>query len=330
MGFIIGLLNFVGFLFYIVAAIAVFCILIGFMCNNDKDGAGIKVGLIAAVVATVFGYGGYFIREYSDTLKKSKNFTECLTNGEKEKVKWRFGGLSTDDKKAHIEEIFAKFYGNNFEDERDFLNDYGKEELEFVNILKEQFNIKLKNMYDEAEKQNTRDSWLSFSNKVSGKIFLEYADESIKEREFAKWNDDEGAWQRVLVMDSLAMSYEYLSRFNHGSHEDNARKIILDHSYVSYSSNKPPYKITRNFSGSTTISVRNSANAKLNIHYSGTFASGNFEVQGYGYNSVSVPNGYYSISVSSLSARGETTLETLDGGVKSFDYHIIADTGRRR
>ena len=64
MGFIIGLLNFVGFLFYIVAAIAAFCILIGFMCNNDKDGAGIKVGLIAAVVATVFGYGGYFIREY--------------------------------------------------------------------------------------------------------------------------------------------------------------------------------------------------------------------------------------------------------------------------
>ena len=26
---------------------------------------------------------------------------------------------------------------------------------------------------------------------------------------------------------------------------------------------------------------------------------------------------------------GETTLETLDGGVKYFDYHIVSDVGRR-
>ena len=90
--------------------------------------------------------------------------------------------------------------------------------------------------------------------------------------------------------------------------------------------------ITRNYCGTTTISVKNSANADLNIHYSGTFGSGNFKVPGYGYNSITVPNGYYCISVSSnqARARAETTLETLDGGVKSFDYHIVRDMGRRR
>ena len=47
MGFVIGLLNFVGFIFYIVAAIAAFGVLIGFMSNDSKDGAGIKGGFIA-------------------------------------------------------------------------------------------------------------------------------------------------------------------------------------------------------------------------------------------------------------------------------------------
>jgi hypothetical protein len=77
--------------------------------------------------------------------------------------------------------------------------------------------------------------------------------------------------------------------------------------------------------------VRSSANADLNVHYTGTFATGEFKVPGYGYNSVTVPNGYYRIHVSShqTRARGETTLETLDGGVKNFDYHIVSDVGRR-
>ena len=89
MEFIIGLLNFVGFIFYIIAAIASFGTLIFFMLVDSKDGGGIKIGLIAAVAAIFFGSGGYFIRDYANTLKRSKNFTESLTNGDKEKVKWR-------------------------------------------------------------------------------------------------------------------------------------------------------------------------------------------------------------------------------------------------
>lgn len=48
MGFLIGLLNFIGVIFYIVAGIAAFGALIGLMSNDSKDGAGVKVGLIAA------------------------------------------------------------------------------------------------------------------------------------------------------------------------------------------------------------------------------------------------------------------------------------------
>ncbi len=332
MEFIIGLLNFVGFIFYIIAAIASFGTLIFFMLVDSKDGGGIKIGLIAAVAAIVFGSGGYFIRDYANTLKRSKNFTESLTNGDKEKVKWRFKALSAEDKNEYAAEIFDKFYGHNFKGEYDFLSDYGDEFIDFVQEVKGKLNDKMEQMYNEAESINTPESWLAFSEKVSGKFFLEYASDTLKEREFAKWAEDDAAWQRVLVMDSLAMSHEYLSRFPHGIYECKARKIILDHSYADYSQNKPPFKITQNYCGTTTISVRSSANADLYIHYSGTFATGDFKVPGYGYYSVTVPNGYYRISVSSYQtrARGETTLETLDGGVKSFDYYITSDGGRGR
>ena len=332
MGFLIGLLKLVGYIFYIIAVIEAFRALIGFMSNDSKEGAGIKFGLIAAVAGLVFGSGGYFIYDYADSLKRSKNFTENLTNGDKEKVKWRFGGLSEEDKNEYVGEIFDKFYGHDFNGEYEFLSDYGDENIAFVQDVKEQFCNKMEQMYNEAESINTKESWLSFSGKIAGKFFLKYANDNLKEREFAKWENDDDAWQRVLVMDSLDMSHEYLSKFPHGIYECDARKIILDHSYADYSHNKPPFKITKNYCGTTTISVRSSANANLNIHYSGTFATGNFKVPGYGYNSVTVPNGYYSISVSSYQtrARGETTLETLDGGVKNFNYHIVQDMRRRR
>ena len=83
MGFVIGLLNFIGFIFYIIAGIAAFATLLGFMSNDNKDGGGIKVGLMAAVAGLVFGCGGYFIRDYADSLKRSKNFTESFSNGDK-------------------------------------------------------------------------------------------------------------------------------------------------------------------------------------------------------------------------------------------------------
>ena len=90
MEFLIGLLNFIVFIFYIVAGIAAFGTLIGFMSNDGKDGGSIKFGLIAAVAGVVFGCSGYFIRDYADSLKRSKNFTESFTNGDKEKNQMAF------------------------------------------------------------------------------------------------------------------------------------------------------------------------------------------------------------------------------------------------
>ena len=160
MGFGIGLLNFVGFIFYIIAAIAAFATLLGFMSNDSKDGGGIKIGLIAAVVGLVFGCGGYFIRDYADSLKRSKNFTESFTNGDKEKVKWRFRGLPEEDKNEYIGEIFDKFYSHDFNGEYEFLSDYGDEYIAFVQDIKEKLNNKMEQMYNEAESINTKESWL--------------------------------------------------------------------------------------------------------------------------------------------------------------------------
>ena len=60
------------------------------MSNDSKDGAGIKGGLIAAVAGVVFGSGGYFIRDYADSLKRSKNFTESFTIRHNLSRKWIF------------------------------------------------------------------------------------------------------------------------------------------------------------------------------------------------------------------------------------------------
>lgn len=175
MGFFIGILYFVGFIFYLIAAFAAFGMLIGFMSNDSEEGTGFKLGLIAAVVGLVFGSGGYFIRDYADSLKRNKNFTESLTNGDKENVKWRFGGLSDKDKNEYIGEIFDKFYSHDFNGEYEFLSDYGDESIAFVQDVKEQLNNKMEQMYNEAESTNTKESWLSFSSKVAGKFFLKFA-----------------------------------------------------------------------------------------------------------------------------------------------------------
>jgi len=324
MGFVAGLLYFVGFLFYIIAAICAFGTLVGFATNDENDGSGIKLGLLALVAGIAFGVGGYFIREYADSLKRCSNFTESLANSDREKVIWRFKSLSDNDKNEYIEDVFDRFYGHGFKGEYDFISDFGEENITFVKDVKETLNKKIEEMYNDAESVNTQESWLAFSAKVAGQFFLDYANDKLKNREFAKWNTDDSAWNRVLVMDSLAMSYEYLSRFDHGVHEENARKIILDHVYDSYSNTKPPFKITSNYSGTTTMYVRNSANADLNFHYSGTFATGEIRVMGHGSNSVTVPNGYYRISVTShqTRARADNSLETLNGGAKYFDYNV--------
>ena len=331
MDFYIGLLNFIGFILYIVAAIAVF-ILFGLVSNDGKRGVIIKV----AVVVFVSGCGGYLIRNYSDTLKRNNYFSESLINNDKEKVKWHFIGLSNEYKKEHVGEIYNKFYSTDPKGIFEFVNDYGNETLPFVHDKIIKANEIMSNMYDVAEALNTSEGWLTFSSQVNGKLFMEYASDELKRREFSKWNTDERAWERVLVMDSLVMSHEYLARYRHGLHEDHARKIILDHHYDDFSNNqiehRPPFKITSNYCGTTTLSIQNSSNVDIEIHYSGTFAEGRMQIPSNGYNSINLPNGYYHINAEPRQSRsrGESSLETLYGGVKHLDYHIIQDTGRRR
>ena len=142
--------------------------------------------------------------------------------------------------------------------------------------------------------------------------------------EFAKWNNETNAWRRAVVFRDSDMFREYLKRFPYGAHSDNARKYILDREFFSYRENKPPYQITSNYGGLTTLTIVNRSSTSIQFSYSGTFASGKENISGNCTTSISIPNGYYRLSATSSNphTRGEYSLETLGGKPMSVEYYI--------
>ena len=160
--------------------------------------------------------------------------------GDKKDVIWKFNKLSESEKDEYLEEIFNKFYGKSFDQEYEFLNDFKDEEseLHFLNDIKADFNVKMKELYTKAENDNSNISWLQFSKKIPGKFFLKFADDELKQKEFDKWKSDDDAWMRVLVMDSLDMSHKYLELYPEGQHRNDAKRIILDNDFKTTFCNK--------------------------------------------------------------------------------------------
>ena len=316
------LLNLIGFLFYIAAFLCAIGVFVGF-----SDKTGFKIGIIALIVGILLIFGGYYIRQGASALEKSEMFAKSLRNGDKDKVVWQFRSLSDKQKNKYIEDIYNNFYGDSFSEKICFIEDFDEERIPFVIQKKETLNNDIEELYLQAEKSNNPDSWLFFSSQVPGKFFLKHAKPKLLDREFRKWCSDEDALQRVLLMDSIVMAKEYLSRFENGTHIEDAKRIILNHSFDTYSNNKPPYKITDNFDGTTTLSIQNSSSVEINVNYSGTFANGNVKIPRNGSATVTVPNGYYRIHVSSYQSRAksENSLETFSGGYRSLNYHIVRE-----
>ena len=66
MEFLYILLNFIGFIFYIVAIIGAFLSFCCFFILDDDDSPRLTSGLIAAILGLIFWGGGYGIRNYSE------------------------------------------------------------------------------------------------------------------------------------------------------------------------------------------------------------------------------------------------------------------------
>ena len=181
--------------------------------------------------------------------------------------------------------------------------------------------------YTKAEENGSQLAWLNFTNEVPMDIFLEYASDKTLSKEFALWSNEDFAWERAMLLDSVVMAHKYIELYPHGKYDENARKIILDDAYNYYSNhnNKPPYKITQNFTGYTSVTIRNVSSTPMNLKYSGTFDKGSKFIAGHSSAYLNLPNGYYSFTADAtqgINVRNGHAFETLNGGSIELSYSI--------
>ena len=278
------------------------------------------------MASVFFGICAYLLGSFSDGLYNKRKFSQSFESGDKKDVIWKFNKLSESEKDEYLEEIFNKFYGKSFDQEYEFLNDFKDEEseLHFLNDIKADFNVKMKELYTKAENDNSNISWLQFSKKIPGNFFLKFADDELKQKEFDKWKSDDDAWMRVLVMDSLDMSHKYLELYPEGQHRNDAKRIILDNDFKTTFCNKNVPRITSNYDGTATISINNSSSSVMTFRYSGIMDKGSVDVPEYSSTTISVPYGYYRIDVHSRGniSTSDYSYETFNG-YKNLSYHLV-------
>ena len=320
MGIIIFLLNLLGIVCYLIAGFFAMLLVILFFASSNED-SSFKGGCITLILGVSFCIGGILIREYSESSEKRKDFFEVLENGNKDSVIAKFSQLDYSEQKDYINEIFEKFYNNTFQEKLRFVRDYQQTNLDYVEKKKVELEEDISKLYNNAENDNSIDSWRSFSKIVSDDIFINFASRELKDKEFSKWTDDENAWARTVALNTISMYREYLSHFPYGKYEDSARKIILDYDYSL--KKEKPYKVT-NYCGETTLQICNKSSQSIIFSYTGTFAEGEKNISGNNTIWITIPNGYYSIHVYSQNfrTRGDYSTETLDGGMKTLEYFI--------
>lgn len=326
MGFIVILLNIIGLILYLAAGGCGIVIMAVLANVSSEDKSGVKIALLALIAGVALVFGGYWIREGAKNLKHGDTFTTSLKKGDAHKVVWQFRSLPNSKKEKYIADIYERFYNDSISGQINFINDFGDEKISYVEQKNQYLNSRIEKMYYDAERMNTDTAWLNFSKEIPGQFFLNRVDSNLKAREFGKWKTDEESWERVLLMDSAVMAREYLKKYPNGTHVVDAKRIILNHTFDSYTDNKSYYRVT-NYDGTTTLLVHNSSNCEIDVHYRGTFADGNMNVQPNGSSSVSVPNGYYHVSVSAHArrAKGDYWSESFNGGVVSRDYRLVRE-----
>lgn len=326
MDFIYSILNLFGFLLYVASVLA----LLHLLCvYNMKLGKRYYSLVVLVMIGGVLC--GFFLRDYSQNQKKIIQFEEILAkqmnNGGEYGyfIDGPFAELDNSYKEKKIEYIFSNLYSNDLKGKAKFLNDFSKEDLKFINNMRKSLTDEITNLYNTADSQQTTEAWSSFSKKIPFELFEQIAKKETIEKEFSKWKTDESAWERVMTLDSLYLSYEYLSRFPDGVHVVDAKRIILDHEYQDETRNNLP-KVT-DYDGTSTFYIRNTSSYQVTFSYQGAFAKDNVSVPGNSYRTISVPNGYYLVTVHSqkLHTKGITEVVTCNSNYKSYDLDLVQD-----
>lgn len=324
MNFFFSILNIIGFVLYIASFLAVFHLLCVY---NQK--LGYKYYSLVIIVFLGGAFGGYFLRDYAQSQKDILHFEEMLdkqiNQGAKYFLDVTFAKLDDEYKQQKIEYIFNKLYDNTLEGKAAFLDDFSKEDLPFINNLRKEVADEIDKIYISAESQNTDNAWRYFSSKISFKLFEKVANKNNIDKEFSKWSSDEDAWKRVMALDSLYLSHEYLSRFPKGVHVVDAKRIILDHEYQD-DTRKNLAKVT-NYDGTSTFYISNTSSYKVTFSYHGEFAEGNVTISGNSSKTISVPNGYYRVSIDSekLHTRSINEVVSCNSDYKTYNLQLVRD-----
>lgn len=325
MKILIFLLFIIAILLYLCAG---FAILLFIVFGGEPD--SFTKQFVTAIIAATLGFGGYGVWIGAETIRDRHSFSEELEYGTKESVRHKLYTLERIDKEKCIVDIFNKFYSSNTQEIISFLDDYDTYQFKYhsyIEKVREELSNLIEKEYAKAEENGSQLAWLDFTNEVPMDIFLEYASDKTLSKEFALWSNEDFAWERAMLLDSVVMAHKYIELYSHGKYDGNARKIILDDAYNYYSNhnNKPPYKITQNFTGYTSVTIRNVSSTPMNLKYSGTFDKGSKFIAGHSSAYLNLPNGYYSFiadATQGINVRNGHAFQTLNGGSIELSYSI--------
>lgn len=312
-----NLLCILGSILYI---IAFFALIIIYRCKWFKK----KTVTIAIVIIICAPTIGFIVRDYAQRQKKVVYFKEVidkeLTRKNKKSlgnIKWAFSYLDKSYKEKYIGFIFSKFCDNSIASKCLFLNEYGKEDLEYISNMKYNVEMELSELYISIEKNNSE--WNKLSKVVPIDQFLSNAPKEIINKEFNKWDTDDNAWHRVISLDSIYLSRKYIEWYPNGKHVISAKRIILN-DYFSKSEGKYR-KIISNYNGETMILIHNNSLSNITFKYDGTFAKGTVNI--FGSTSIKVPNGYYRISISSSKKHTKGIHENITCDGETITYDLV-------
>lgn len=332
MNLVYSLINFLGLLLYGGAILGV----IRALCTYDTftEKSEWKNTLLVFIIVIAAPICGYCIRDYAQGQKRLIHFNEVLEREASKNqtnqfslfnVSGAFSNLDSKDQIQGIEIIFNKFYNNSLQSRCSFLNEYRDYNIPYIAKIKAVTESDLETLYNSIESAGNCNQWQTLSNKVSIKDFLDNAPQHIVKKEFCKWKSDNEAWQRVVLLDSVYLSRIYLEKYPTGIHECNARKIILDDEYSK--SEGRDRKINSNYCGTTTISIINRSSYEITFSCNGSFDSKSIKIPGNSQRELTIQNGYYRISISSikLHTKGIHERITCDGGYIPYDLELKQD-----
>lgn len=329
MDFLYSVLNFIGLLLYLVVILGIIRGLCTYELFSKKEEW--RNTLLVIVLVVIAPLCGYFIRDFAQSKKNLIRFERIIERESSKSeldrfsllsISAAFSDLTNKEKEEAVEIIFNKFYDNSLTSRCEFLDEYREFNIPFIINIKNCTESEIAALYKDIENSKDESAWKSLSKKINIQDFLDNAPTNILDSEFNKWKDDDSAWRRVMLLDSIILSHVYLERYPKGIHEESARKFILDEAYSKCEGRDR--KITSNFSGTTTIAIYNRSVYKIDFHYDGTFAKGKIDIPKNSYREIKLPNGYYMVSIYSqkLHSKGIHERITCDGGCIPYDLEL--------